>query len=368
MKVLQVSKLFPPFWGGLETVVYDISTELTSRGVEVDVLCVSQENINENAEVNGIGVIRCGSFLHVASTYLSISFINKWRKLRNKYDIVHVHLPNPLALLAMFLFPTKAKVIVHWHSDIVKQKFLKIPFLPLQRWILNKCESVIVTSEPYADSSDDLKSFRDKLKIIPIGIDGGNLSIDEAHLNSIKAQFQDRKIIFSLGRHVYYKGFEYLIDAAADLPDDYVILLGGEGELTEALKEKINQNDLASKVVLLGKIPFEYLGAYYEACDVFCLPSIERSEAFGVVQLEAMSFGKPIVSTSIEGSGVSWVNQHGLTGLISPVKDSKKLAECIIDTTTSMNLDARTIKAHFNKHFLRETMGCSIYNLYKEVV
>ncbi|MCE7626707.1 glycosyltransferase [Vibrio fluvialis] len=368
MRVLQVSKLFPPFWGGIETVVYDTAQELKQKGVDVDILCVSSDNKSELTSVDGIKVIRCSSFLHAASTYLSHSFIKEWLRIRNDYDLIHVHLPNPLAMLAMYLFPTKAKIVVHWHSDIIKQRFLKVPFIPVQSWLLKKCDKIIVTSQAYADGSNDLRPFLDKVKVIPIGIQDGSLRVDENYLSVLMSRYKEKRIVFSLGRHVYYKGFEYLIDAASHLPDDYIILLGGEGELSEVLKQKVIQQNLTSKVVLLGRIPFEHLGAFYKACDVFCLPSIERSEAFGVVQLEAMSFGKPVVSTEIEGSGVSWVNKNGQTGLISPVKDSKELANCITSTLNSDTLNTSSIKAYFNEHFLREKMGNSIFNLYKEVV
>ncbi|MDW2056808.1 glycosyltransferase [Vibrio sp. 506] len=368
MKVLQLSKLFPPFWGGIETVVYDTSVELKNKDIDVDVLCVSDGNKSSVDYIDGIKVFRCSSFLHLASVYLSISYVLRWFGIRNDYDLIHVHLPNPLAMLAMFIFRTKAKIILHWHSDIVKQRFLKIPFIPIQKWLLEKADSIIVTSQCYADASTDLAKYKNKIVVIPIGISDKVLSVNTDYSVNLLKKYPNKKIIFSLGRHVYYKGFEYLVESAKYLPDDYIILIGGVGELTESLKGKINEYNLNTKVKLLGKIPADQLGTYYSCCNVFCLPSIERSEAFGVVQLEAMSFGKPIVSTNIVGSGVPWVNKDGITGKVVPIKDAKALANACVDVVFDNKLKEDNILTHFKNNYIRDIMVDSTLGLYQKVM
>lgn len=356
MKILQISKLFPPFWGGIETVVYDLSIGLKQKGNDVDILCVSSSKYSEVSTVDGLRVFRCSSFAHIASAYLSLSFFYKWFLCRNSYDVVHVHLPNPLAILALFAFRTKSRLFVHWHSDIVRQKYLKIPFIPLQRWLLGRCEKIIATSKTYADASQDLAPFKDKIVVIPIGIDHKVLSVNARKRDSLLEEYKGKKIIFSLGRHVYYKGFEYLIDAAKYLPDNCVVLIGGSGELTDKYECIIRRANIEDKVKLVGRIDMSDLGAYYDACDVFCLPSIERSEAFGVVQLEAMSLGKPVVSTDIPGSGVCSINKVGVTGLVSPVRDAKALAGCIVHSLFHMNWQRDLIYDFFYANYRREIM------------
>ncbi|WP_411683432.1 glycosyltransferase [Aeromonas caviae] len=367
MRILEVGKLYPPFWGGIETVVYDMSTVLKQEGYDVDVLCVSDNNSSSEEIVDNVKIYRCASFLHLASTYLSVEFIKVWWKIRSNYDVIHFHLPNPLALLAFFLFkPRKnCKVIVHWHSDIVKQKILKIPFIPLQNHLLTRCYKIIATSENYAKASRDLVYYLDKVKVIPIGIDGGKMEASPEAIDIIKKRFMGKFIIFSLGRHVYYKGFEYLIEAAKYLDDRYVVLLGGQGELTEDLQRKIYKHNLAERVKLLGKISAQELPAYFNAADVFCLPSVERSEAYGVVQLEAMACGTPVVCTDINGSGVSWVNKHQVTGLVVPVKNAKELAASF-SYLYENSFDKFKIKEYFTQHYTRLEMVKHFTNVIKE--
>ena len=357
MHILEVSKLYPPFWGGIETVVYDISTVLKQEGYDVDVLCVSDKNESSEEVIDDVKVYRCASLMHMASTYLSFEFIRVWRKIRTKYDVIHIHLPNPLALLAFYLFrPRKGcKVIVHWHSDIVKQKYLKIPFMPLQKLLLDKCDKIIATTSVYAEASQDLSRYLDKVEVVPIGIDEERMVVAPEMVAEIKQRYDNKFVIFSLGRHVYYKGFEYLIEAAKYLDDNYVILLGGQGELTADLKQKIEFHGVADRVKLLGKISAQELPAYFSMADVFCLPSVERSEAYGVVQLEAMACGTPVICTDIQGSGVSWVNKHDVTGRVVPVKNAQALADSF-NYLREHPIDRHQVQQYFSQHYTRNKM------------
>lgn len=367
MRILEVSKLYPPFWGGIETVVYDISTVLKQEGYDVDVLCVSERNNTTEEVIDNVRIYRCASLLHLASTYLSFEFIKKWWKIRSNYDVIHFHLPNPLALLAFFLFKPRnnCKVIVHWHSDIVRQKFLKIPFIPLQKHLLTRCYKIIATSEIYAKASKDLAYYLDKVKVIPIGIDENKMEASPDSIDLIKQHFAGKFIIFSLGRHVYYKGFEYLIESAKYLDDRYVILLGGQGELTSDLQAQIHKYNLGEQVKLLGQISAQELPAYFSAADVFCLPSVERSEAYGVVQLEAMACGTPVVCTDIPGSGVSWVNKHKITGLVVPVKNAQALASSF-NYLYEHSFNTSQIREYFTQHYTRLTMVKYIIDVVEE--
>ena len=216
-----------------------------------------------------------------------------------------------------------------------------------------------------------LKKYKDKITCIPIGIDNKELTVNETKLNELKKEYKEKKIVFYLGRLVYYKGIEYLIEASKSLPDDTIILIAGIGELKDKLQKQIHSYNLEDKVKLLGKIPFEELGAYYQLCDIFCLPSTERSEAFGVVQIEAMAFGKPVISTSIKGSGVDWVNLNNVSGIIVPPKDANKLAEAIIELLTDekkyqqLSIGA---KKRYEEEFTKEKMVEKFRNLYLEIL
>ncbi|AWA07308.1 MULTISPECIES: glycosyltransferase [Aeromonas] len=363
MKILHLSKLYPPFKGGIETVAFDLVEETKKYADQVDVLCITETNKSSIEAQDKSVIFRCSSIIHLFSTYLSISYLFKWIKIRNNYDVVHIHVPNPLAAFCLFLFPTKSKIVVHWHSDIVKQKFLKKVLSPIHNSLLKRCEFIVATSRRYAKASHELSSHRNKLKVIPIGISSDRLVVSQTKIEEI-VNSCPKHIILSLGRHVYYKGFEYLIDSAKFLSDDYVILIGGQGELTNALKQRVLSLGLEHKVKFIGRISDQDLGSYYRAASVFCLPSIERSEAFGVVQLEAMSQGIPIVSTNIEGSGVGWVNKHGVSGYVVPPKNDKALADAFVHICESRELDEKVIVNRFETLFSREVMANEFRKIY----
>lgn len=367
-RILQLGKLFPPFFGGIESVSYELALGIKEAGHISDVLCVNEIGERSSSDdVCGVHVTRCASFFKFASVYFSISYILNWIKSRKKYDVIHVHCPNPLANMALLLFPTRAHVVVHWHSDIVKQKKLKILYQPLQNWLLERADRIIATSEVYAKSSSDLKQFLHKISIIPIGIDPDKLTTSSDGVDAIRSRYHNKKIVFSLGRHVYYKGFKYLIAAARELPENYIILLGGTGDLSSELSQQVEQYGLTKKVQFLGKISSEELGNYYSSCDVFCLPSIERSEAFGVVQLEAMSLGKPVVSTAIPGSGVGWVNKDGISGRVVSPKDVTALRDAIVELCNNP-IPQQTIRRHFTNNFSSSVMVNRTLTLYNQLL
>ncbi|WP_454985460.1 glycosyltransferase [Capnocytophaga gingivalis] len=370
MKILHIGKYYPPYFGGIEKVNYDIVEGLNMNGVQTDVLCSNHNKGNAFSEVP-YKTYRTHTLKFIASTPLSYSIITTLKKIQDNYDIIHVHLPNPMANLAIFITRPKAKIILHWHSDIINQKNLLKLYSPLQAWLLKRANKIVITTPTYLEGSDTLKKYKNKIVCIPIGIDNKELFIDQNTLNNLKNKYKGYKIIFSLGRLVYYKGFEYLIEAARSLPNDIIILIAGIGELKEKLQQQISKHNLQDRVKLLGKIPFKELGAYYQLCDIFCLPSTERSEAFGVVQIEAMAFGKPIISTSIKGSGVDWVNLNDVSGIIVPPKDTNKLAEAVTALLTDeekyqwLSIGA---KKRYEEEFTKDKMVNSFKNLYLEIL
>ncbi|MFQ1927526.1 glycosyltransferase [Aeromonas veronii] len=332
MKIIHISKYYPPYFGGIENVAYDLVEGVNKDEIQCDVICSNDTNESQIDQVGNYSVFRVARLAEIFSTPICISMISKFLNIVKTYDIIHLHHPNPFASLSLFLalpFIKNKKLIVHWHSDIVKQKKLKCIFFPLQKVMLHRADLIVATSEPYLFSSKDLQPYLLKSIVIPIGVESLVDMVNFDQVKEIKCLYKDKFIVFSLGRHVYYKGFQYLLDAAKELSESTVILIGGDGPLTNELKAFVQDNNLQHKVFFLGKIPSEKLASYFYASDLFCLPSIEKSEAFGVVQIEAMSLGKPIVSTHIEGSGVSWVNKNMESGLVVQVKDSHALSKAI---------------------------------------
>lgn len=329
MKILHIGKYYPPYMGGIEKVTFDCVEGLNKEGYRTDVFCFNDKNKTEVENKNNYSIFRMSRIIEKFSTPISFSFYFKLRKVIKNYDLVHIHLPNPIAAIFLQLTNYKGKIVLHWHSDIVKQKLLKTLYRPFQTRLLKRADKIIVTTPNYLKGSEDLSDYHAKCEVLPIGINKDELQSDPVFLKQLHEQFKNKKVIFSIGRLTYYKGFDYLIKAAKYIPEDSIILIGGAGELHEELSKLIKEEKVETKVKLLGKIPFNQLSSYYQRADIFCLPSIEKSEAFGVVLIEAMSFGCPIIACNIEGSGVNWVNENKVTGLNVKPKSEKAISDAI---------------------------------------
>ncbi len=371
-KFLHISKYYPPVAGGIETTARDIAEGLYSRGFFIEVVCANNR-AKKRCEKFFFPVTRLSSWGEVAKTPFTPSLIINLLMNRSSFDVIHVHLPNPMANLALFFSRPKSKVILHWHSDIVKQKFLLKLYEPFQRWLINRADAIIATSPPYAVSSPWLKSSINKVYFTPSCIrDPLNAMTSEEiqqRARRIREKFPGKKIVFSLGRMTYYKGFDVLLKSAKLLDNDTIVLLGGEGELLSELKATAVKLGVSRKVFFVGRISEDDLPGYYGAADVFCLPSLMRSEAFGLVMVEAMSYGIPIVATRISGSGVPWVNLHGETGLNTKPGDEVELAsalsELLNDPLRSKSF-GEAGRRRFESNFTIDKMIDSVLSTYRK--
>lgn len=338
MKVLQLGKFYPAI-GGLERVMYDIAMGLSLEGEHCDILCTTLAKHDRRGDIklsNRAHVLRVSYIKKVAGTMIAPSMISRLRKIHKDYDLIHIHHPDPMACLALFLSGYKGPVVLHWHSDILKQKNLLKLYLPLQNWLLRRADVIVGTTPTYVRESPHLQSVQDKVKAIPIGID--ELTPEIEQIARIKKEYPGKKIIFAVGRLVGYKGFEYLIKAARQLGDEYIILISGKGELRGRLETLIREEGVADRVRLLGFVDKEELAGYYGACHLFCLSSIWKTEAFAIVQVEAMSCGKPVIATRIPESGVSWVNADGISGKNVEPENAEALAKAIQEVCSDEQL------------------------------
>jgi glycosyltransferase involved in cell wall biosynthesis len=327
VKVLQISKFFPPVMGGIESVAWELTEGLNRAGVRADVLCSNQRarTTHEYLEA-GYEVMRAASWGMALSTSLAPAMVRQLRRVEAAYNVLHVHMPDPMAAFALWASRPRSTVVVHWHSDVIRQRRALKLYEPLQNWLLRRADAVIATSQPYADASGPLQPWRTKVEVIPIGISDNHSMACSLKAAALRQRFRGRRIVFSLGRMTYYKGYDVLIEAAEALPDDCAVLIGGEGELLDHYRSIVARRGLAGKVHLLGHINDDDLPSHFEACDVFCMPSTVRAEAYGVAMVEAMVMAKPIVATDIAGSGVPWVNIHGQTGFNVPMGQARPLA------------------------------------------
>ena len=376
MKILQLGKFYP-IRGGVEKVMWDLTRALAARGVDCDMLCAYDtpsmrvDDVRpENGEIvfNEHGRCICVPALCKRSaTMLSPAMVSWLRRHCREYDIIHIHHPDPMAAVALRLSGYKGRVILHWHSDILKQKFLLKFYKPLQDWVIRRADTVVGTTPVYVRESPCLAGVQDKVTFVPIGIEKNVFNAQK--VVTLRQIAGNRKIVFGLGRLVEYKGFAHLVDAAKYLPDNYIVAIGGMGPLEASLRERIEKNGLDGKVRLLGYLEDEDVRAWMGACDVFALSSVFKTEAFGIVQLEAMSCGKPVVATMIPGSGTAWVNADGESGVNVPVGDSKALADAIMkitaDAVTYEGFSERALH-RYEEMFTTEAMVdkmMKIYNL-----
>lgn len=369
IRVLQLGK-FHPIKGGVEKVMYSFMLGLASRGIICDMLCASDdEEVGVTQITPKSKLIKVKTVTKKASTMISPDMVAKLKHICHRYDIIHIHLPDPMAVVALMFSGYKGKVVVHWHSDILKQKILLQFFKPLQSWVVNRADLILGTTPVYVQESSALKHAQHKVDYLPIGV--RERQPDPEAITLIRNQYPGKKIIYSMGRLVQYKGYEYLIEAASLLPSDYVVLIGGSGPLKGQLQEMVRKYQLQHKVFILGFIPREVESAYYGACDVFCLSSTLKTEAYAIVQVEAMSCGRPIIATKIPGSGVSWVNAHGESGINVEPCSSKEIAMAAQMICEDPHLYERfSIGAlhRYHRLFTQEAMTDSLVEHYKEVL
>ncbi len=329
LKVLEVNKAYFPHIGGIETLVKQYSEELGQFGAQVRTLvCRDGKGGTIREKVNGVPVIRSGSMGTYFSCPLSLHFIREFRRMAKKADVIHIHLPFPLADLALLLSGYKGKVALSWHSDIVKQKKLLFFYKPLLKYLLNRADMIFTATEGHINGSDFLPEYREKCRILPYGITVEDyLGIERKPVLTEKLTDKNSVKIFFTGRLVYYKGVDILLKAFAKVKN-CELFIAGTGELEASLKSYAESHNLSDKVHFLGFLPDDELKQAYADCDIFVLPSVAKSEAFGIVQLEAMVYGKPVINTSLP-SGVPYVSIDGETGLTVPPSDAKALAKAI---------------------------------------
>jgi rhamnosyl/mannosyltransferase len=274
--------------------------------------------------------VRAASHGVVASVALCPSMPLLARRLHReqRFDIVHLHFPDPLGQLTAMSLPRSVKRVISWHSDIVKQRAAQALYRPFLDAFVRDADAIIGASPQHFTSSQQMAPGRpgQLREVIPYGFDPSALAwtgAARARSAELAKEARARAVIFTVGRHVYYKGFDVLIRALRSV--DAELWIGGRGPLTESFRNTAREAGVAERIRFLGFIPDDELVAYYNACDVFCMPSTERAEQFGLVQLEAMHLGKPVVATRL-GTGVEYVTLDGVTGLLVDPRSETALA------------------------------------------
>ena len=362
MRVLCYGRFYDNVPGGMQRHVEHLFSSLKDT-IDFVHLVPSRDFSGHRFTLHGYPVIRTPSWNVDGSLALSPGLITETfrQQKKNNFDLVHLHFPDPMSHLASLAISRKVPRIITWHADIVRQRHMRGIYQPMLISELRKASAIIVATPEHIISSPLLSrsEFTEKIRIIPYGFDLTRFSRPDPQLQQVRNNHPYR-YIFALGRHVYYKGFDVLIKAMKRLGEDVHLVLGGEGPLTQTLQSLVVQENLQNRVHILGMINDELLPAYYQGAELFCLPSISTAEAFGIVQVEAMAAGCPVVNTQLN-NGVNHVSIDGQTGFTVPPNDVLALAERINyllahdELRKTMGLRARErVLSEFSHHAMAE--------------
>jgi len=324
--VLHIYKdYFPPVYGGMERYIASVCRGLQDL-VDVEALVCSRRFATRHRVVDGVRVTEAGELGRLMSSPVSPVFPFCLR--RSRFDILHFHLPNPWAVASYWAARPRGKVVVQYHSDIVRQARTLRVYDPLLRWFLHRADTVVATSAQYIATSPYLSEVREKCRVVPLGIELDQLESTEqrrAAAADLRTRYGGRFILF-VGVLRYYKGLHYLLEAMRSV--DCRLVIVGRGAEEQKLKRMVREFELDNKVTFTGSIDDEDKAVHLHACDLLVLPSSERSEAYGLSMVEAMACGKPAVSTRL-GTGIEFVNIDGETGITVPPRDPGSLAEAV---------------------------------------
>ncbi len=342
LRVCHLGKFYPPASGGIETHVQTLARAQAALGAQVEVLC-----INHAASEAGVGtheflgrthtvteqdgpvrVTRVGRVASVAR--LDVLPDLPWRlrrALARGVDVLHLHTPNPFMSLALAPLPRLPMLVVTHHSDLVRQRVLGALFSPVERLVYGRAARVFVSNAPYIDGSSVLRRFREKVRVLPMGLDlEPLLQPPPAALAAERERWGalGPPLWLMVGRLVYYKGLFTALEALRDVPGKLVVV--GVGPLREEGLARAKALGVADRVVWAGYLPQDELTGALRAATALWFPSNARSESFGLSQVEALAAGCPVLNTAIPHSGVSWVSRHDESGLTVPVGDARALA------------------------------------------
>ena len=339
LRVTMVNKYYsPPHLGGVETVVRTLSEGLVEHaGAQVRALVSNESRERLEETIGGVDVVRLPRQLALSSAPVAAGLPGALRdemRLQGPLGpepphVVNLHSPYPWGELSFLQASPDVPSVVLYHSDIVRQKRLLAAYRPFLERLLDRVDLIVTSSPNMVRSSPFLALRAEKCRVVPFGLPAERLAATPAGLRraaELRAAHAGRKIVLFVGRLVYYKGVDALVRAMAQVDADLVVI--GRGPLEGELRELASARGIAARVTFLVPQGDDELSAWYHAADVFCLPSVARSEAFGLVQIEAHAAGTPVVSTDLP-TGVPYANPDGVAGLTVPPGDALALAAAL---------------------------------------
>ena len=346
MRVTMVNKYYyPPHLGGVETHLRDISEGLVEHaGAHVRAIVCNESAERAEETINGVDVVRLPRQFALSSAPVALSMpsvLAEEMRRAEPPDVMHFHFPYPWGELSFLRAHPDVPSVVLYHSDIVRQKKMLAAYRPFLERFLDKVDLIIASSPNMVEHSEFLNPRAEKCRVVNFGLHVERVAGTPATLAraaELRAQHAGRKVVLFVGRLIYYKGADVLVRAMAHVDADLVMI--GAGPLEGELRAIAAAHDIADRITWLGPQTDDELAAWYHAADVFALPSVARSEAFGLVQIEAHAAGTPVVSTNLT-TGVPYANLDGVTGLTVPVGDAPALAIALNRILNDNELRAR---------------------------
>jgi len=371
MHILHIYKDYFPVLGGIENHIRILAEAQAARGHDVTVLVANPARRTTVETLNGVRVIKAARWATVASTPISPALF--WQTARQKVDVAHLHFPHPPGEVANWLLQPAKATVISYHSDVVRQAGILRFYKPLMKQVLKKADAIIYGSPPMKHSVY-LQPHAAKLHLIPYGIplDRFLREPSGAELDRVRTRYPivstDRSKLLFVGRLRYYKGLNVLIDALPQI--DAQLIVVGVGPMLAEWQALAQARGVADKIAWLGEVSDDELPALYHLCDLFVLPATHSSEAFGLVQVEAMASGVPTICTEV-GTGTSWVTQDGQTGYVAPPNDPAALAEKInrllVDPPLRQTLGAAA-RARAQAEFAVERLIERVEQLYQTLI
>ncbi len=367
IKVLHVYKTFlPETVGGGEHGIFQLCKAVKSSGIESKILCLTKNSKKSIINYNGIEVVRYPQTFSYASCPLSLEALLNFKKESSWADIIHYHYPWPFGDL-LSLFAAKKPSIATYHSDIVKQKTLSYLYYPLEQYFLYRINKITAESPNYATTSKNLRKYKTKLEIIPMGLDSDTYpKSNRSKQDKIKQKYSDNFFLF-IGQLRYYKGLHILLEAMKGM--DYQLVIIGDGTEGVNLKKQAREQKL-DNVHFLGQIDDKQKVDLLNSCLCLVLPSQLRSEAFGIALVEGAMFSKPLISCEI-GTGTSYVNKHLESGFVVPPNDPTALKKAMSLLAKNPDLAKEMGKAarkRYENLFTAKVMKEKFINLYKSLL
>lgn len=384
MRIVHIGKYFPPDRGGMERFLRDLAVMQAEQGHEVRVLAHAlnappgREHPAPRLELLRCRVLfRAGAYAPVAPG-LPVALLSLCRT-RTPPAVLHAHVPNPAALW-LPLLPLRLPVVLHWHADVqfpaghAPSTGLLACWKVLEQRLLRRADRVIVTSAAYLEASPPLRAHRHKCRVVPLGLrpeDAPSADTEHPAARFLRSGASpDRLNILAVGRLSHYKGFDVLLEALRRMPHARLCLVG-DGEEHDALRVRAASPELRNRVLMPGDLPDAALRACFQACDALVLPSLTRSEAFGMVLLEAMREGKPCVVSEVPGSGMGSVVRPGETGMLVRPGSADNLADALALLAADPALRRRLGAAgrrRLEENYRLETVAHAVTAVYAETL